>query len=310
VSAVTVPGQAAQDGPPGVAGAAPARPARAGPITARQVASRTLMLASGCLLLLVFNLTVVSQVREYFTDNALYGQLRVTLAEGAAPTGAYTASGALVPAGTPLAVMNAPGVGLGNAVIVQGSGGAQTMEGIGHVPDTVLPCQAGAGALMARNGSYGGIGARWARLARGDEFTVTMGQGTCTYRVEDQRLAGQLAPVPPPRGSIVLITADGRPFMPTGVLRIDAALVTKAFPPSAVLSPSSVPPSENPMGTDTSNLFELVLLMQALLAAASGAAWAWNRWGARQTWMVAVPVLLALGLLAADSVNLLLPNIM
>jgi sortase A len=281
--------------------------------TVAQLVSRALLVVSVCLLLLVFNLIVVSQVREYFVNNALYGQLRLSLAEGDTPTGPFTKEGALVPDGTPLAVMNAPVVGLGRAVIVQGSGGAQTMEGIGHVPDTVLPCQAGVAALMARNGSYGGLGAKWARLARGDEFTITMGQGTCTYRVEDQRLAGQLAPAPPSGsgGGIVLITAEGRPFMPTGVLRIDAALVTRSYPPpSAAIPASAVPASENPMGIDTSNMFELVLLMQVLLVVASGAAWAWHRWGARQTWIVATPVLLAFGLLAADSVNLLLPNLM
>jgi sortase A len=279
------------------------------------VASRTLTLVSACLLIWVLNLLVVSQVQEYFVNHSLYGQLRLSLDQGATPVGPFTRQGTLVPAGTPLAVMNAPAVGLRDAVIVQGSGAAQTMEGIGHVPDTVLPCQAGVAALMARNGSYGGyaLGAKWARLAPGDEFTVIMGQGSCTYRVEGQRLAGQQAPAPPAGtgGSLVLVTAAGHPFMPTGVLRIDAALVTRSYaPPSAMIAPSAVPASENPMGIDTSHMFELVLLMQVLLAAAIAAAWAWHRWGARQTWIVAAPIIVTFSLLAADNVNMLLPNLM
>jgi sortase A len=314
-AAATAPDELAQGEPPEPAGAPEERPEHSKPSALAQVTSRTLMLVSACILLWAVNLIVVSQVQEYFTNHGLYGQLRLSLAEGATPTGPFTAQGTLVPAGTPLAVMSAPVVGLSDAVIVQGSGGAQTMEGIGHVPDTVLPCQAGVAALMTRNGSYGGyfLGAKWARLVRGDEFTVTMGQGSCTYRVEDQRLKGQLAPAPPTGsgGSIVLVTAEGHPFLPIGVLRIDATLVTKSYaPPTGTISPSAVPAYENPMGIDTSHLFELVLLMQVLLAAAIGTAWAWHRWGARQTWIVAVPILVTFGLLAADNVNLLLPNLM
>jgi sortase A len=273
------------------------------------------MLVSACILLWVVNLVVISQVQEYFTNHALYGQLRLALAEDATPVGPYTAQGALVPAGTPLAVMSSAQVGMSDAVVVQDSGPAQTMQGIGHLPDTVLPCQAGVSALLARNGSYGGyrLGAKWAEMVEGDEFTVTMGQGTCTYRVEDRRLAGQRAPAPPTGtgGSIVLITAEGSPFAPTGVLRIDATLVTKSFtPPTATIPASAVPASQNPMGNDTGDLFELVLLLQVLVAAAIGAAWAWHRWGAWQTWIVATPILVTFGLLAANNINLLLPNLM
>jgi sortase A len=183
------------------------------------------------------------------------------------------------------------------------------------VPDTVMPCQAGIAALMARNGAYGGYrtGEAWHRLTRGDEFSITMGQGSCTYQVADQRLVGQLAPAAPAgnAGSIVLITSTGSPFMPSGVLRIDANLVTKSFaPPSATIPASSVPGSENPMGADTSQLFVLVLLLQVLVIAAGATVWAWYRWGKWQTWIVATPILIAFGLLAADNINLLLPNLL
>lgn len=283
-------------------------------MSSAKVVSWTLTLMSGCVLVGVVNLAVVSQVQEYFTQRALYGQLRLTLAEGATPIGPITRTGLPVADGTPIAVMNAPAVGLSGAVIVQGSSGAQTMMGIGHVPDTVLPCQTGTAGLMARNGAYGGfaLGEKWSQLRPGDEFTVTMGQGSCTYRVEDQRLPGQLAPAPPAGqdGSVVLITAEGKPFLPTGVLRIDAILVTRAYPPPAATIPvTAVPAAENPMGTDTSHLTGVIFLLQLLLAAAVGTAWAWQRWGRRETWIVATPILLTFGLLVADNLNLLLPNL-
>jgi sortase A len=273
------------------------------------------MLACAALLLWALNLFAVSQVQEYFAQHALYGQLRLTLAEGATPVGPLTSQGTPVPNGTPMAIMSTPAVGISDTVIVQGSSGAQTMAGIGHVPDTVLPCQAGTAVLMARSGAYGGyaLGAKWARLAKGEELTFTTGQGSCTYRVTGQRLAGQPAPAPPTgtEGSIVLTTATGRPFMPTGVLRIDATLVTKSYaPPATTVPASNIPASENPMGIDTSQLTGTLLLTMVLLAAAVGAAWAWLRWGRWQTWLVAVPVIVTFGLLVAGNLNLLLPNLL
>jgi sortase A len=287
-------------------------PPAAGP--AAVVGSWMLRLLSWSLILLIANLVVVSQVQEYFAQRALYGQLRLTLAEGATPVGPLTRAGQPVADGTPIAVLSAPVVGLSGAVIVQGSGGAQTMAGIGHVPDTVLPCQVGTAALMARNGAYGGyaLGNKWSKLTPGEDFTVIMGQGSCTYRVQDQRLAGQLAPAAPTgnEGSIVLITAEGAPFLPTGVLRIDATLVTRSYqPPAATIPATAVPPAENPMGIDTSHLTEVIFLLQVLLAAAIGTAWAWQRWGRRETWVVATPVLITFGLLVAGNLNLLLPNL-
>jgi sortase A len=291
------------------------RGARTPASAAASIVSQTLALLCIVLLLWVFNLVVLSQVQQYFAQNGLYGHLRLTLAQGATPVGPLTKQGNLVPDGTPIAVMSAPAVGLSRAVIVQGSGGAQTMVGVGHVPDTVFPCQSGTAALMARDGTYGGyaLGAKWVKLAAGDEFTVTMGQGSCTYRVTDLRLPGQPAPLPPTGdgGSIVLITAEGSPFLPTGVLRVDATLVSKAYaPPAATIPVTAVPAAENPMGIDTSHLFEVVLLLQLLLAAAIGTAWAWHRWGRKETWVIAAPILVTLALLVADNLNLLLPNLL
>lgn len=279
-----------------------------------QVVSWTLMLLSGCLLLAIFNLVVISQVQEYFAQTGLYGTVRLTLAEGATPIGPLTRTGVAVADGTPVAVMSAPAIGLGHAVVVQGSGGAQTMVGIGHVPDTALPCQVGTAALMARSGAYGGyaLGGSWSRLTPGEDFSFTMGQGSCTYRVEDLRLPGQLAPAAPTgkEGSIVLITAEGRPFWPSGVLRIDAALVTKAYqPPAAAIPSTAVPAAEDPMGIDTSRLILVIFLLQVVIAAAIGTAWAWQKWGRRETWIVATPILVTLGLLVAGNLNLLLPNL-
>jgi hypothetical protein len=47
-----------------------------------------------------------------------------------------------------------------------------------------------------------------------------------------------------------------------------------------------------------------------LLAAAAGAVWLTTRWGRRRTWLVAVPVLLAVGIGASTAAGQLLPNVL
>ncbi|MFC4245220.1 hypothetical protein ACFOYW_17765 [Gryllotalpicola reticulitermitis] len=270
-------------------------------------------IAATILLVLLGNLVLISPVVEFFSQHSLYQQLRLTLAEGATPVAAVDKHNHLVEAGTPVAVMSAPGIGLGRTVIVQGTDAAQTMEGIGHLRDTVMPCQAGSSVLMARSGSYGAIGAKWAKLAPGDEFTMTMGQGTCIYRVLDQRLAGQAAPAPPSgsQGNLVLTTALGRPFAPSGILRVDATLVTSSYPASASVFPAtSLPAQENAMATDTTQLWPLVFLLQLVVASVLVGVWMWRRWGRWQSWLVAGSVLTASALAAAANIDLLLPNLM
>jgi sortase A len=208
--------------------------------------------------------------------------------------------------------MSAPEIGIGHEVIVDGSSSAQTMQGIGYRRDTVLPCQAGSSVLMARSGGYGGVGSRWARLQNGDRFTVTMGEGRCTYQVTGQRLAGQKAPTPPSgkAGALTLVTATGYPFMPSGVLRIDATLVGKSYSaPNVTIPTGALPAAELALGTDSQQLFPLTMLLEALVALAIVAALLWRRWSPLKTFIVATPVALALTLLTAQNLDLLLPNL-
>lgn len=287
---------------------------RAQPTPVGRTLSLSLNTLSAVILILALNIVVVSQLESYFWQQSLYHQVRLTLAEGATPVSPFTTDGRLIAAGTPLAVMNAPSIGLSHGVVVEGSDAAQTMQGIGHMRDTVMPCQTGTSVLLARSGSYGGVnlGNRWSQLRVGDEFNVTMGQGACTYRVVDQRLAGQKAPVLPSGsgGSLILTTAAGMPFFPSGVLRVDAALVTTAFPADQPVPASNVALSENPMGIDSSHLFQLILLLEVVLIITAAAIWAWRKWGRIETWVVAVPALAAFALLSATNIDYLLPNLL
>jgi sortase A len=112
-------------------------------------------------------------------------------------------------------------------------------------------------------------------------------------------------------GRLTLITADGPPFMPDDVLRVDAKLVSKAFDkPAPVIQPGSLPGQEQAMGQDTSNLVVLVLCLQLLIIVALAAVWSWKRWGTWETWIVFLPALGAAALLTGIQINYLLPNLL
>jgi sortase A len=280
---------------------------------AERAFSIILTLISVTIVCFLINLVLISPVQHYTSQKALFAELRLSLAEGATPVGPADADGKALAAGTPVAVMRAPAIGIQSEVIVEGTASGQTMQGIGHRRDTPLPCQVGTSVLMARSGSYGGVGMAWTGFRPGQQFTMQMGQGSCTYEIIGQRNVGDEAPpIPQGReGRITFITAAGAPYLPTEVRRIDAKLVSDGFDRGAISVPATaLPDSEAAMGIDTSNLFGLVLLFELLVAAAFGAAWIWKRWGRWQTYVVAGPVLITIGLLVASNVNYLLPNLL
>jgi hypothetical protein len=149
-------------------------------------------------------------------------------------------------------------------------------------------------------------------LSPGQIFSVTTGQGVFRYRVIDVRRAGD--PVPrftASQGWLILATADGPAFAPSGVLRVDANLISRPQPaPTMVVSGADIGPSELAMGTDSLAWVPLVLWGQGLVLMAMGLSWLAAHWSRWQTWLVAVPVLGYFGLAVADEVTRLLPNLM
>lgn len=282
----------------------------------QQAVGLLLATLSTAILAILVILVVVSPIQHFTTQNALFDQFRLTLAEGSVPVGPVTADGELVDPGTPVAMFDAASIEVDEEIVVQGTAAAQTMQGIGHRRDTVMPCQEGTSVLMARAAAYGGVGGSWARLEPGDEIGFTTGQGTCTYTVTGLRYVGDDAPAAPGAGSgsLVLTTAAGLPYMPNEVLRIDATLNETAFETASTALPSaSLPTSEKAMAVDDSLAvwFGLILLLELLVAVVIAVTWLWRRWNKWQTWIFAAPVLAAVAVITAQSVNqLLLPNLL
>lgn len=279
---------------------------------ARQLAGGALLALAVLLLGLAANLVVVSGVQHRSAQQERFDALRAALADGTAPVAQTDQQGRLLAPGTPVALLEIPRLHL-REVVSEGTSAAVLTGGAGHRRDTPLPGQAGTSVLMGRAAAYGGPFGDLDRLRAGDTFSVTTGQGRHRFRVLGVRRAGD--PVPPPPaaagGRVVLVTAAGPSYLPSGVLRVDADLVsTTADTPDAVIRPGSLPADEQPMGTSTGELWKLVLWLQALLAVAVLAVWAWHRWGRHQAWIVFLPVTAVVGFQVADQITGLLPNLL
>jgi sortase A len=276
----------------------------------RVVLSYTLTLVSVCVAAIIVHLTLVSQLQHFTAQNRLYDQLRLTLAEGSVPIGQLGVDGALVTPGTPVAMLSIPDLGV-EEVVVEGTTSSETSQGVGHRRDTPLPGQPGVAVLMGRAAAYGGVFGDLEELTGGQELSVTTGQGVSTYRVIGPRTSTTTLPVlAPDAGRLTLITASGGMFRPTGVLRIDAELVSQSFPrPPVAIGAGMIPDAEQALAGDRSHAFVLSWLLELLLLLGVAAVWSWKRWRHAATWLVFVPVLGAAALATAGNVCLMLPNL-
>jgi sortase A len=269
----------------------------------------------------VVHLTLLSQLQYERNQQTAYADFRAELARGTAPVGQTRvefADGAeegrqrLVNPGSPVAVLRIPAVGL-RTVVFEGTSGDVLQLGPGHRRDSVLPGQAGTAVVMGRRAAYGGPFRDLDLLLPGDAIVVTTGQGEHTYRVRGSRRPGE--PAPPPlgegKGRMTLVTADGDPFIPQDILRVDADLVSETKPaPRRTFGAASLPKAEAALATDPGAWTPLMLWGQGLLLATLAVTYFRARWGGWQAWIVGAPVLLAFGLAIADQAARLLPNLL
>lgn len=229
-----------------------------------------------------------------------------------APVSEGSVDNVLLPAGTPVAMIDIPSIGV-HEIVVEGTDSGTMCGGPGHRRDSVLPGQAGYSVIMGRAAAYGGPFARIQELRPGQEFTVTTGQGEHTYSVLGLRYAGDPMPAALEAGKsrLVLETARGPAFVPTGIARVDAELVTETKPAGQRQTTYlTLPVADKEMATDTSTVWALVFALQFLLVVELAAVWAFRRVGLRKTWTVFLPVVAVSGLFVADQLVRLLPNLL
>jgi sortase A len=289
-------------------------------ILIRQAVGSSLLILAGCALGFAVWLALFSRLYYAHAQRNAYDALRYELAAGTAPTGPTqlvnpneeNSPSELVPSGAPVAVLSIPAIGL-RTVVLQGTTGSVLESGPGHLRDTPLPGQVGISVVMGRRAAYGGPFSKLSSLAPGDAVTVVTGQTVAQFAVLDLRRAGSPSPPAPAAGQsrLILVTADGAPFAPSGLLYVDADMTSKPQPaPPMPLSASDLPSSENAMGTEPQAWLPIVLWGQLLLLVTLGLSWLRYAWGRWQTWLVAVPVLSYIVLSVADEVTRLLPNVM
>jgi sortase (surface protein transpeptidase) len=292
-------------------GRAPVAAADLPPLSPRAHLARTMLvvlaLVAGGLLVQV---TMLSSLQQRSAQQQLFDSFRAQLAEGTAPIGPTDGQGGEVASGDPVAYLEIPAIGV-RQVVVEGTASSDLVAGPGHRRDTPLPGQAGVSVVYGRQATFGGPFARIDELEEGDEIRVTTGQGEFTFEVLGTRLDGE--PIPPApaadEGRLLLATAEGTPFLPAGVVRVDADLGAEASPGPARPS-GTLPDAEGLLASDPANLPLLAFWLQVLVVLAAGCVWAWHRWGRAQTWVVFLPPLLLVSTYVSTHTAELLPNLL
>lgn len=301
------------DGHPRPGRDAPRPPAAPNPLSPRlQVARAVLVSLLVLSVSLLMQLLVVSRLYQYSAQQRAFARLRAELAQGTAAIGPTGAGGRALRPGSPVAYLEIPALHL-KQVVVEGTSSANLFTGPGHRRDTPLPGQAGVSILLGRRASFGGPFAKIAGLRKGATIRITTGEGTFVYKVLGVRREGAEVPAPAPAGAgrLLLATAAGTPFMPSGVARVDADLTTAASAgPARPFNARSLPASEQIMGTDPGTIWALALWLQFLVLVVLGATWASQRWDRARAWIVFLPPLLLCGLNASGQAAHLLPNLL
>ena len=244
------------DGPAGPPPPVPAdrshRPTSArGGSERRQIAAVVLTMIAALCCATIVEATVFSGLQHVAAQNRAFAAFRGAVAAGVAPVGQSDQEGKLLELGTPMALLEIPAAGI-REVVGEGTTSGVLADGPGHSRTTPFPGQAGTSVIMGRRAAFGGPFERIPRLKAGDVITVTTGQGVSTYQVAGIRRAGDPLPTPlaAGQGRLVLATADGAAFSPSGAVYVDADLTTVAWPSpgrvQAALDPRERPARHRP----------------------------------------------------------------
>lgn len=285
----------------------PAEPLEPLPESASVASTSFLVMAIVCIWF-ILQVLFLGGLEQHRAQDRLYGEFRTQLAGATAPTG-----GVITP-GSPVALMRIPRMGLAQ-VIVEGTSAGVMLDGPGHRRDTVLPGQAGVSIVYGRARAFGASFEDLATKALGQDLNFVTAQGTSAYRIEGVRRAGDPIPalLKPNEGRVTFVTAEGNgrlSVLSAGhAIYIDATLRSKSFvSPGGRLNVISA--VEMPMATDTSAMPMLALVLGTLAAATVGIIVARRRFGLVLTWVIAMPIMLALAWKASDLSMYLLPNLL
>ena len=262
--------------------------------------------------ILLIQFVLISSSQESAAQQSAFDSFRSQLARGTAPIGPSDSQGRELALGASVAYVEIPDIGV-KQVVGEGTTPGALFNGPGHRRDTPLPGQVGTSVLFGRRAAFGGPFARIDELKKGDLIKVTTGQGVFNFHVLGVRKKGDPVPVVLASGAgrVVLTTAAGAPFLPNGVLRVDADLDgTAVVGPPRLVGFAGLPAEERLMASDERTLWVLALWLQALIVLSLGLVWVWHRWGRAQAWVIFLPALMLAGLFASGEAARLLPNLL
>ncbi len=261
---------------------------------------------------LLLQLVLISALQHRAAQGRAYDEFRGRLAAGTVPIGPTDDKLHEIANGTAIAYLEIPSIGV-KEVVGQATTPGVLFDGPGHRRDTPFPGQVGSSILFGRRAAFGGPFSDIDQLKPADRITITTGQGSFEFSVLDVRSEGDPAPAAPAAGAarVVLVTASGSAFLPSGVLRVDADLVgTPVVGASPVVDAAGLPGPERIMAGDGRTLWALAMWLQLLIALSVASVWTWHRWGRAQTWVVFIPPLVLVGLAASGEAARLLPNLL
>jgi sortase A len=276
------------------------------------IPSTALVILACLLFTFLITITGFGGVRHARDQATAFATLRAELANSVAPVSQLGEDGKPLALGRPMAILDIPQVGI-REVVFEGTTSGVLRSGPGHRRDTPFPGQAGTSILFGRKAAFGGPFAHLDQLTKGQVFTVTTGQGRIVYRILGARRAGDPQPAAPAagKGRLILMTATGDKYVPSGLLRVDADQVSDVLPGGArPITAQTLPAPETAMQGDPSVWVSILLLSQGLLLVALLVAWARARWGRAQVWLTGMPVLLGFGVALSSQAACLLPNLM
>ena len=276
------------------------------------IAKRSLGITIAFFAALALFMVVLTPLIHSVNQRNLRDVFKEQLANAVAPTGEADFNKVILTQGAPVAVIQIPKLAL-DEVVVEGTDSGTLTLGVGHRRDTVLPGQQGVSMLMGRGSAYGAPFAGLQSLQPGDLIKVITGQGVQKFSVIGVRYSGDfsLPAVMPGESRLTLLTSRGVAFYPTGVLRLDAKLISPIQPAGPRVSTLfSVPMEDRELGFDYRYSWALVFSLQFLLASVLLYLWSRNRFDNRRAYLVFAPPILLAVFLVMDQIVKFLPNLL
>jgi sortase A len=258
----------------------------------------------GLLLLAVFALGFagylfgLSGVQEARSQTILYTRLQYELANQVAPLGPTAA-------GSPVAVLDIPAIGIRDMVVVQGTSPENMTLGPGHLRDTPMPGQAGVSEIFGRRATFGAPFARLGSLRPGDVIVTITGQGRSVYRVA--ALGSSQVRIDDPEPNRLLLVTASSPVVPSYYIEVDARLVSVTRPGPPVVRVLNAP--ELALAGDDGALVLTFIWGVALAVVSAVGTFAALRWSLWAAYLAAVPLAIAVLWCLYQSLSCLLPNL-